>query len=196
MTIQRFARGYIARKNFRFGSEFRYKLLEMKRVRLERMKGGLGAAPASGSRQGLGSKESQLPSSAVFEKKKKKKEGATEKNDPQTELDFFRREKEFKKGCLQVIGLARKNQWVAIRSLDFVVLKTHLRETDTKGNTALYYAALNQNLQMCKFLLEKGANPNFVCENGNTPFHCAFLNGSRNVGCASPDHQPVRAVQG
>lgn len=93
---------------------------------------------------------------------------------------FVKQDQERSRGLL-IIKLARKNQWAKIKSLEFVVVRAHLKQVDNFGNTALYYAAMNQNYEMCKFLLEKGAHPNQPCELRNTPFHCAFMNGSKQV---------------
>ena len=91
------------------------------------------------------------------------------------------RQEEDRNRAETVIRLAKRNQWAKMRNLDFIILKTYLREVDKYGNTALYYAAINQNFEMCQRLLEKGANPNVMCELKNTPFHCAFINGSKQV---------------
>ena len=48
---------------------------------------------------------------------------------------------------------------------------------DVRGNTPLYYAARHGNMDICKFLIEKGALLNFQCECQNTAFHMVFLSG-------------------
>ena len=48
---------------------------------------------------------------------------------------------------------------------------------DHHGNTALFYAVKNCNLDMIRLILDIGANINKKCEFGNTPLHQAFING-------------------
>lgn len=43
-----------------------------------------------------------------------------------------------------------------------------------KGLTGLHFAALTGNQQMTKFLLDHGANPNFLSDHDETPFHLAL----------------------
>lgn len=52
---------------------------------------------------------------------------------------------------------------------------------DILGNTPLYYAARNGNIDICRFLVEKGALVNFPCEGKNTAFHMAFSSGRVDV---------------
>lgn len=54
-----------------------------------------------------------------------------------------------------------------------------INETDTNvmdedGFTPLYYTVWRRNLKFCQYLLDRGANPNAPCKNGNTPMHKAF----------------------
>jgi len=37
-------------------------------------------------------------------------------------------------------------------------------------------AVKRSRIEFVKYLLKEGANPNKVCENGNTPIHAAFKN--------------------
>lgn len=48
---------------------------------------------------------------------------------------------------------------------------------DHHGNTALFYAVKNSNLEITKLLLDIGADINKKCEFGNAPLHQAFING-------------------
>lgn len=176
ITIQRFARGYIARKNYRFGSDFRYKLMEIRRMRIKRHQGEnfSSTSPVPHHR----SKESTIHGSSLAEKKRKK---VFFLENPEKDMNSVMKDKETRIAGLKVIQFARRNQWASLKSLNFVVLKSHVKITDEKGNTALFYAAINQNIEMCKYLLEKGSDPNIGCEDGNTPFHCAFLYGSNGM---------------
>lgn len=45
---------------------------------------------------------------------------------------------------------------------------------DKYHNTVLYYAAKKGNPDICKFLLERGAQVNQLCSNNNTAMHMAF----------------------
>ena len=45
---------------------------------------------------------------------------------------------------------------------------------DKEENTPLFYVCKHGNYNFAKFLLYKGAIPNSVCSNGNTPMHMAF----------------------
>ena len=45
---------------------------------------------------------------------------------------------------------------------------------DRQGNTALYYAAYDNRVEIIKVLLKSGADPNIKCESGNTALHIAF----------------------
>ena len=45
---------------------------------------------------------------------------------------------------------------------------------DEKRNSPLYYAAKVGNEKFCEVLLKRGANPNLICSDGDTPFHMAF----------------------
>lgn len=111
------------------------------------------------------------------------------------EAEDFARQQLKKIRSMAIIKLAKNNQWASMKMLDFVVLKHYLKETDKFGNTALYYAAMNQNYDMCKFLLIKGSNPNVQCEMKNTPFHCAYINGRTQVVSLHEAHRFVREVQ-
>jgi ankyrin repeat protein len=49
----------------------------------------------------------------------------------------------------------------------------HHNQKDFKGRTPLYLAAVNNNKEVCKFLLDNGANPFLVDKNGKTPADAA-----------------------
>jgi ankyrin repeat protein len=59
---------------------------------------------------------------------------------------------------------------------------------DHRGNTALYYAAKNQNLEFMNNLLNFGADSSVICEKGktlsyvdNTPLHHIFKTNNINL---------------
>ena len=186
MTIQRFARGYIARSNYRFGAKKWSKLAEQKRYRIEKLKASearfYGSGPYNSQAYDRGSSREYGNSAHRNRPNVSASQEYTDlKNGPKKEADDFLKIQLNKSRSMTIIRLAKKNQWASLKMLDFVVLKTYLKETDKFGNTALYYAAINQNIEMCKLLLEKGANPNVQCEMKNTPFHCAYINGHSPV---------------
>ena len=45
---------------------------------------------------------------------------------------------------------------------------------NSEGFTPLYQAVKFNSIEFVRFLLRKGADPNRICSNGNTPVHLAF----------------------
>jgi ankyrin repeat protein len=54
--------------------------------------------------------------------------------------------------------------------------------TDDKGNTPLYYAAINGDENFSLYLLELGANINYKCSNGNVYFLLNYRRYSLTYG--------------
>jgi ankyrin repeat protein len=54
-------------------------------------------------------------------------------------------------------------------------------ETDSKRRSLLYYAVMNNSLEIAEFLLSGGANPNLPDKYGETPLHLASKNGSLEI---------------
>lgn len=52
---------------------------------------------------------------------------------------------------------------------------------NNQGNTPLYFAVQKSRIEFVKFLLREGADPNFLCGNGNTALHIAFKNHQKIV---------------
>lgn len=85
----------------------------------------------------------------------------------------------------QLLELAKTNNMRRISSLGFHYSDEDVNVTDKTGNTPLHYAAKNGNLEMAKWLAEKGADPNSVGANGNTPMHMAALSQNPHVNILS-----------
>ena len=51
---------------------------------------------------------------------------------------------------------------------------------DEYGDTPLLYAAKGLNLDLVKYLLEEGANPDYVNSCGEAPLHCVIDNASKD----------------
>jgi ankyrin repeat protein len=75
----------------------------------------------------------------------------------------------------QLIEHAQSNSMKRIKSLGFHYSKEDVNTLDKRGCSPLHYAAKNGNLEMVKWLLERGADPNLVGSHGNTPVHMAVL---------------------
>ncbi len=52
-------------------------------------------------------------------------------------------------------------------------LAFHINKTDDHGNTMLMISAQNGNSKICKYLIQKGANPNHQNNFGHTAAHFA-----------------------
>ena len=57
----------------------------------------------------------------------------------------------------------------------------HVDATDDEQKTALYYATQTNHAETVRFLLEKGANPNFFTTHGAAPLHEASLAGYKEI---------------
>lgn len=62
-----------------------------------------------------------------------------------------------------------------IRNCVWTILKADIKSQDKKGNTPLYYACQNENYDIIKFQINRGADLNAPNENGNTCMHLAFI---------------------
>jgi ankyrin repeat protein len=60
-------------------------------------------------------------------------------------------------------------------------LAYHINKIDDYGNTLLGISCQNGNLQTCKYLVAKGANPNHQNVAGQTPAHFAIAFKSYNL---------------
>ena len=70
----------------------------------------------------------------------------------------------------------------------------HHNQKDFKGRTPLYLAAVNNNKEVCKFLLDNGANPFLGDKNGKTPAEAAVnreLSEFLKESMAQPFSNPV-----
>ena len=72
---------------------------------------------------------------------------------------------------MKLLESARKNYFQSVLSSGFLYLEKDMNVQDKSKNTALFYAVNNKNTEFVKWLIEKGAKPNVVCEHGNTPVH-------------------------
>lgn len=80
------------------------------------------------------------------------------------------------------------DEFTKIRNCVWTIVKSDIKSRDKKGNTALYYACQNENLEMIKFLLNRGAEPNDPNENGNTCMHIAFIKSNLELLKILVDH--------
>lgn len=66
----------------------------------------------------------------------------------------------------------------------YFITHTQGADVDSLGNegiTPLHYAAKKSNLEMIRFLLDKGADSNLADESGRTLMHC--IESNENVKC-------------
>jgi ankyrin repeat protein len=59
--------------------------------------------------------------------------------------------------------------------------------TDNFNETALHKSALYGHTEILQYLIEKHANIEAVSENGNSPLHCACVNG--HADCIQGTHR-------
>lgn len=188
LTIQRFYRGFKVRKRFaKNGPLYNLLLKEKERYNNRQLSKSLDISADKASQRRT------VKKSPISSRTKTVNERARVQH--QKELKFSRvkvaREDlgdddyddlKFVEQCKQLIIACRKNQLEKIQLLDFVILRSHTRYQDEKQNTVLYYAAKHKSLKVCHMLLEKGADPNDICSEGNTPYHMACL--GNNVAVA------------
>lgn len=176
ITIQRFYRGFRVRKRFKkYGPGYNMLIKEKERYQSRKLSRSIDTYVHSKKiekERPISSRAKTVNERARFEHHKQLKWNrakiAREDIDEEGYDDLKLLEQ-----CKELIIACRKNQIEKILILDFVVLRGHTRYQDDKQNTALYYAAKHKSMKMSHLLLEKGANPNDVCSEGNTPFHIA-----------------------
>lgn len=81
----------------------------------------------------------------------------------------------------KLLTAAKFDNFQLVKSSGFIYFEPDVNAKDDRQNTALYYAAKNGNMEFCQFLVDHGANPNYPCENGNTPLHMAFQSDKEAV---------------
>ena len=74
----------------------------------------------------------------------------------------------------KLIEAAINDNFFMVNNSGFLYYPNDINIKDKTGNTALFYTALNANIEFSHFLLKTGANVNIPCSEGNTPFHMAF----------------------
>ena len=77
----------------------------------------------------------------------------------------------------KLLEAAESNDIMFIKQNSWMMRSSDLNCTDQNGNTPLYIAVSNNNLQYVKYLLGLGANINLQNENGNTVLHKAIIMG-------------------
>lgn len=196
ITIQRFIRGFLVRRKYaKFGHAYN-RLVREKEHFKNRSRG-----DNRDSQETIYSSHKKLEFRRVFSALKKTvNELAIEKHlrENKPNRDKIARDKadgsmpmdnRFTVQCKTVIAACRKNQTDKIWTFDFAVTQAHTKYHDEHDNSSLYYAAKNKNPRMCEYLLEKGADPNDVCSNGNTPYHIACQGNNLPVDILLLDHQ-------
>lgn len=184
ITIQRFFRGYLIRKKYRrYGPAYNKLLKDKEKYRNRTISLSRDSTNSSPKRI-----EARRAMSAI---RKTVNEIAIQEHLKENKInrDKIAREKEgtapsdnrFIIQCKALNAACRKNQMDKIGTFGFLVLHAHTKYHDEHDNSCLYYAAKNKNSRMCEMLLEKGADPNDVCSNGNTPYHIACLGNNHAV---------------
>ncbi len=74
----------------------------------------------------------------------------------------------------KLIEAAINDNYFMVNNSGFLYYPNDINIKDKLGNTALFYTALNSNVEFSRFLLKTGANVNIPCSEGNTPLHMAF----------------------
>lgn len=64
----------------------------------------------------------------------------------------------------KLLAFAAENSFASLRALNAKFSAEQVNTRDHRGNTALYYASKNQNLEFVSHLLNFGADPSLVCE--------------------------------
>jgi ankyrin repeat protein len=79
----------------------------------------------------------------------------------------------------QLFNAIKKHNLNTVKSIintDNSLVNAVHKTTDFEKRDALTYAVLHKDLDIIKFLLDKGANVNAKDSNGRTPIHMAFMN--------------------
>lgn len=63
----------------------------------------------------------------------------------------------------------------------FVFSPADINISDAEGNCPLFYAAGKGWVELSRFLLDRGAEPNFPCRAGRTPLHAAFQSQNEDL---------------
>ena len=63
----------------------------------------------------------------------------------------------------KLLSFAAENSYAAFRGLNAKFTSDQINSKDRRGNTALYYAAKNQNLEFITHLLNLGADTSIQC---------------------------------
>ena len=77
---------------------------------------------------------------------------------------------------------------------------TDIHLADEQGKTTLHYAAYHGNVDICKRLLELGADINAKCKGRRTPYqtgdkHRAVREYLKSQGCEMPEPPPPRVIR-
>lgn len=63
----------------------------------------------------------------------------------------------------KLLAFAAENSFSSVKALSAKFSADQVNTKDQRGNTALYYAAKNQNMEFMNYLLNLGADPSVVC---------------------------------
>ncbi len=86
---------------------------------------------------------------------------------------------QFNSAWYTIVSAAAANNMDDVQT--FIARRVNVNATDTRGRTALSYAAELGNAQMAKALLDAGASPDQRDKPGDVPLHWAANNGHAEV---------------
>jgi|JI7StandDraft_1071085.scaffolds.fasta_scaffold1368149_1 ankyrin repeat protein len=72
---------------------------------------------------------------------------------------------------------------MALKALNIKFTPSQVNTTDSKGNTALFYATKHKNMDFIDYLLAMKADVNIRCSKGTTPLHNAFKSSNYAIIC-------------
>lgn len=83
----------------------------------------------------------------------------------------------------KLLSLAAQNAFLSLKAMDAKFTPSQINSIDAKGNTALFYATKNKNVDFIDYLLAQKADVNIRCSKGTTPLHNAFRSSNYSIIC-------------